>query len=203
MTSEILSERLLLRSMPEAFLRASMQGDVRAADAALGLRTHPHWFRESDLMELRLGDLAADPHYRDWSLRAIGLRSSGEMVGHIGFHTRPNASYLRNVVPDAVELGYTVFAPHRMRGYAQEALDAMLQWAAGAHGVPRFVLSIAPENLASRGVATKLGFVRRSAWMESDEGVEELWVRDAPAVHQPRRREAIAAMPARPANSIA
>lgn len=203
MTSEILSERLVLRSMPEAFLQASLRGDVQAADAVLGLRTHPDWFLESDLMELRLGDLAADPHYRDWSLRAIGLRNTGEMLGHIGFHTRPNAAYLRNIAPDAVELGYTVFAPHRMRGYAQEALGAMLEWAASAHGVPRFVLSIAPENLGSRGVATKLGFARRSAWMEAEDGVEELWVREAPLVRQPRRRATVAPTPIRPASSIA
>jgi RimJ/RimL family protein N-acetyltransferase len=69
--------------------------------------------------------------------------------------------------------------------------------------VPRFVLSIAPENLASRGVATKLGFVRRSAWVEAEDGVEELWVREAPLVHQPRRRATVAPTPIRPASSIA
>ena len=64
----------------------------------------------------RLQELEHDPALQPWSLRAMGLRSERTMVGHIGFHTAPNAPYLAEFVPDGVEFGYTVFAAHNYTG---------------------------------------------------------------------------------------
>ena len=82
------------------------------------------------------------------------------MVGYIGFHSRPNPPYLQPLVADAVELGYTVFPPFRARGFATEAVIALIGWAHRSAGIDNFVVSIAPDNEPSRAIAARLGFRR-------------------------------------------
>jgi RimJ/RimL family protein N-acetyltransferase len=76
-----------------------------------------------------------------------------------------------------VEIGYTVFAPHRRNGYAREACIALLQWAHEMHGVTSCVVTISPSNLASSALAADLGFVRVGAHVDDVDGVEDVFVR--------------------------
>ena len=64
------------------------------------------------------------------------------MVGHAGFHGPPGVN--GRDLPAALELAYTVFAAYRRRGYAREAVAALLDWARSVHGIRRFLASIAP-----------------------------------------------------------
>lgn len=166
------SERLVLRSMTPAFLSASLHGN-RRIDGLLGLTVADDWFDEAPLARRRLADLGDDPRYAPWSLRAIGLRATDQMVGHVGFHTRPGPSYLAAIAPAGVEIGYTVYPPFRRRGYAREAVRAMLAWA-HAQGVPRFVASVAPDNVASQALVASLGFVRVGGHMDETDGYEDI-----------------------------
>jgi RimJ/RimL family protein N-acetyltransferase len=62
-----------------------------------------------------------------------------------------------------VNVGYSVFAPHRRRGVATRAVDLLVGQLA-AEGVHRTaVLLIHPGNEASRGVARRARFVRDGA----------------------------------------
>ena len=116
-------------------------------------------------MAMRLQDMADDPAYAPWSIRAIGLRSEHWMVGHIGFHGRPHEG--------SVELGYTIFASARRRGFAEEAIRGMLGWAAG-NGAARFVLSVGPDNTASQALARKLGFTKIGTRDDPIDGIEDV-----------------------------
>ena len=109
-------------------------------------------------MAFRLAQLRAMPELLPWLMYAIVRRSDGQMVGHVGFHGTPGLHTLGDLVPDALEIGYSVFPPFRRNGYASAAVKALIQWANIDRGITFFVASINHENGASQGVATKAGF---------------------------------------------
>ncbi len=172
------SERLLLISMSAAFLEASLVGDEARTANVMGLTIPPEWLATRWLMDIRLKQLQADPSLQPWLLRAIALRQTGEMIGHIGFHSRPGADYLRDIAPGGVEMGYTVYPPFRRQGYAREACAALLDWAYREHGVTRFVLSIRPDNLPSLRIAERLGFHKVGSQVDEDDGPEDVYLRE-------------------------
>jgi RimJ/RimL family protein N-acetyltransferase len=89
-----------------------------------------------------------------WSLRGYGIwaaqeRSSGDLVGRIGFWN-----------PDGwpgFELGWMLRRSFWGRGYATEAARAALQYAFTRLEQPRVISLIHPENAASIRVAQRLG----------------------------------------------
>ena len=174
----IQTERLDLVPMTPAFLEASLAGDGCAAEALLGLTIPPDWLVQTALMQVRRDDLRADPVLQPWLLRAVGLRHQRTMIGHIGFHSRPGPTYLQELAPGGVELGYTIFAPYRRQGYAYEACAALMEWAHREHGVTRFVVSISPDNAPSLGLARKLGFRRVGAHVDQEDGPEDIFLRE-------------------------
>ena len=169
---EIITPRLSLRLMTEDFLKACLREDRRKTDALIGLKVSADWLEEKDLIRLRLDDYRADRQYISWGLRAVGLRASREMVGFIGFHTRPDPEYLQAVAPNAIELGYTIFLPHRRRGFAEEAIRGMLDWAAAQHPLDNFIASVSPTNLPSTALVKKLGFRKISEQIDEIDGLE-------------------------------
>lgn len=104
------------------------------------------------------------------------------MVGHIGFHDKPGADYLREWNPGGVEYGFTIFPAHRRNGYAREASLALMQWARELHGVTGFVVTISPDNVASRALVAGLGFVRVGSHLDEVDGVEDVLVLNSTAV---------------------
>lgn len=177
--------------MSPAFLESSLAGDQAAAECLIGMKIPAMWFSEQGerwLMELRLRELRADPSLQPWSVRAMCLRSAGQMVGYIGFHTKPGPEYLRNLVPGGVELGYTVFPEFRRQGYAREASGALMRWAACEHQITDFVLSIRADNTPSLRLAEFYGFTRIGTVIDPEDGPEEVFrlhVADASALRQP------------------
>ncbi len=108
-------------------------------------------------------------------LRAMRLRETGHMVGHIGFHTQPGAEYLRELVPDGVEFGYTVFPRFRRQHYAHEASVALMAWARETYGVTSFVASVSPANAPSLGLVHKLGFHKIGSQIDEEDGPEDIF----------------------------
>src|SRR6185369_12359493 len=154
----IVSPRLSFTLLSIPMLDALIDFDRDEIRRLTALDFQMPWTEEIDFLKLRKGNLLADPDYAPWAPRAIARRDDHVVIGHIGFHTRPDADYLRDRVPGGVELGYTIFEPYRGRGYAREACRAMMHWAHGFAGVEKFVLSIGPDNAASLAIAGKLGF---------------------------------------------
>lgn len=163
--------------MTPEFLRASLRLDMATATEAIGLRLPSDWPHIADVLAIRLEQLDQDPALQPWLLRAIALRS-GEMVGHIGFHTAPGQPYLEAWRPGGVEFGFTVFPPHRRKGYASEASQALMEWAHREHGVKDFILTIGPENLPSQQLAASLGFLRIGEHMDEMDGLEHILARN-------------------------
>ena len=167
--------------MTPDFLRAALRGDLARAGAVLGLRVPADEEMASAVLALRLQQLEDAPALQPWLLRAMRLRDTGEMVGYIGFHTAPDPEYLRPWAPGGIEFGCTVFAPHRRRGYADEAARALMDWARQAHGLRDFVTTTRPDNAPSQAWLRALGFARIGAHVDEDDGPEDiLWLGAAP-----------------------
>lgn len=175
-----LSDRLRLTRMSEDFLQQSLQ-TTDASELSRGeLGVHREWLTEKWLMGLRLEQYRTDCAYRDWGIWAMALRATHQMIGHIGFHTPPNAPYLRPYAQSAVEIGFSTYSPFRNHGFATEAASGLMEWAADTHGMTRFVVSISPQNLGSLRVAEKLGFRRIGQWEDDQDGIEEVFLLERP-----------------------
>jgi GNAT superfamily N-acetyltransferase len=100
---------------------------------------------------LALGD-AADGA---WGHRQVVERASGLVVGGIGFFGPPRGG--------EVEIGYGIVPSRQGRGYATEALQAMIVMAWADSRVAIVVAGTDPGNVASQRVLGKAGFRRIAA----------------------------------------
>jgi RimJ/RimL family protein N-acetyltransferase len=84
----------------------------------------------------------------------VSERSTDRFVGEVGV-----VDFKRDLAfsfEGAPEAGWVLLPWSHGRGYATEAMTAVLAWTAAAH--PRTVCIINPPNLPSRRVAAKLGY---------------------------------------------
>jgi ribosomal-protein-alanine N-acetyltransferase len=168
--------RLDLVSLPLAFLEASLANERTAAATMLGASIPDEWWDERALLEMRIADLRSDPELRPWLLRAMLRRADRAMIGHIGCHWRPGAEHIAEYAPGGIELGYSVFPAHRRQGYATEAVETMIAWAA-TQAIPTIALSIAPDNIPSLALAHRLGFTNVATRIDESDGLEEVFTR--------------------------
>ena len=174
-TADLVTPRLLLRTLDSHFLSLCVQANADAAASYLSSQELPdEWLSQWRLMAMRLKDLHQDPAYLRWSLRAIIWRETGEMIGHIGFHTPPDPDYLAALGTDGIEIGYEIYPDWRRQGFGHEALQRLLQFAR-EEGVERFILSIAPDNQPSLALARSLGFVELGQQVDGEGGLELLY----------------------------
>ncbi len=172
---EIVTPRLFLRRMTEEFLEASLDENADRSKALIGLETSQDWFDKKNIMSVRLNDYRTDAEFANWGLWAIGLRETDEMVGFIGFHTRPDPEYLREFAPSAIEFGYTIFFQHRRQGFAQEALIGLMNWSIKQHPLENFIASVAPTNIASTAMVKKLLFEKIGEQIDEVDGLEFIY----------------------------
>lgn len=96
-----------------------------------------------------------------WALLGFGYwvvreRDTGRFVGEVGF-----ADFKREVEPPFngdPEAGWVLAPWSHGRGFATEAVRAIIAWGAQHFGPRRIVCMIAPENTASIRVAHKCGY---------------------------------------------
>jgi RimJ/RimL family protein N-acetyltransferase len=167
----IRSERLELLWLSPELLGALLAGRRDEAGRLGGFTIPAAWPDEHDgrFLALRLRQTLEVPSRGPWYVRAIVLPDERQMIGHIGFHGPPGVNARRD--PDAVELGYTVFPEHRRRGYATEAVRALLAHAQ-TEGVTRFIASVAPDNEPSLAIVRRLGFVEVGRHWDEEDGEE-------------------------------
>lgn len=105
---------------------------------------------------LRLPGLWALLGYGYWSVEE---RESGAFVGQAGL-----ADFKRDLTPNiegVPEAGYVFSPAFHGRGYATEAMRAVMAWGDANLDAPRACALIHPDNAASIRVADKLGFKER------------------------------------------
>lgn len=172
---DIETERLVLRVVPLAGLAATAAKDAEAARRIIGGRLPDVWFDESWVSDLRLKQWTEDPAYGPWSIRAIGLKSTGDVVGAMNCHHKPMDFVHDGKASLAVEMGYTIYEPWRRKGIAFEAITGFNRWAA-AQSVSNIILSISPDNEASLGLAAKLGAVKIGTQIDEIDGPEDIYL---------------------------
>ncbi len=172
--TDIQTERLNLRLVPLTGLAATAAKDRAAARRIIGEKLPDVWFDEAWVSELRLKQWTDDPGYGPWSIRAVGLRHTGEIIGNMNCHHVPMPFMLHGESTIAVELGYTIFEPWRRRGFALEAIRGFATWAF-TQGVQAFVLSVAPDNTASLELAGKLGAKKIGSKVDKVNGPEDIY----------------------------
>ena len=175
MPEPLRTRRLDLLPLCAALMTAIIDRDAPAVASGIGDCNLDDWDDAHAMLRRRRGDLAGDASLAPWVPRAIVRRADGVVIGHINFHSAPDPDYLRPYVAGAVESGYTIFSRYRRRGYATEALLALIDWAHAAHGVVRIALSVGAANLPSRIMAERLGFVAIGVWQDDEDGAEVVY----------------------------
>jgi RimJ/RimL family protein N-acetyltransferase len=183
----IVAARLSLVALTPELL-ALMSGD------AVGARPFewPAWWPDdTDRRHVRFWQTRAVAAERNvaWGPRAV-VDADNQMVGHAGFHLppRPLADALddptflglREPVNDnAVEIGYTIFPEKRGRGYATEAVTALVDWATQSAEVRVVLAAVARGNDASVRVLARVGaFIEIGTCRNDDGEVEVVYRRD-------------------------
>lgn len=158
--------RLVLRAHRPEDLRASaaMWADPRVVRHIGG---KPQTREEAWGKVLRYRGLWALLGYGYW---AVTRRSDGRFLGEAGL-----ADFRREVRPrlDAPEAGWALARAAHGRGYATEAVRAVLAWADAALPARRTVCLIDPGNAASFRVARKCGYrpLRRARYKGAETSV--------------------------------
>jgi [ribosomal protein S5]-alanine N-acetyltransferase len=165
----IRTARFELVSMSMRFMRLLLARDVDGASTELGVRVPVELPEQLDnFLQFRIVDLEEDPAAQPWLGRAIVHTQpdgSRRFVGTVGFHSPPDAD-------GRVEVGYRVEPEYRRQGVASEVVRGLFDWAAREHGVRRFRASVAPDNVPSRAIVSRLGFRQTGVQIDDVDGEE-------------------------------
>ena len=137
--------------------------------------------------------VAADPglallHQPPYGDRAIVLRDSGEVVGSVGyaaclmpFGLLPSFETTTRFTSE-IGLFWALFPEHRGRGYATEALGALIDRAFRTLGVRRLVAGTGRDNAGSIGLLRRVGM--RTFPSPYEGWPEVIGVLENPSVHK-------------------
>ena len=157
----IVTERLRLVPATPALVRAAIEGP-KALAAALGAvlpgtvvpPTWPHQYLDRPALEFTLERVAAPQGTLGWWMHFVILaRGAGgpTLIGTAGYKGPVGSE-------GAVEVGYGIVSDQQRRGYASEAVRALLAQAFAVPEVRRVIGETLPELVASIGVMRKCGF---------------------------------------------
>ncbi|MFO1089110.1 MAG: GNAT family N-acetyltransferase [Hyphomicrobiales bacterium] len=168
---DIRSPRLLLRLMGRDVLRATVESNLDRVESLLGLHVPEEWLALQWLAAMRLEQERRDPAFRSWSIRAVALAETLEMVGYLNCHAPPHDG--------SIELGYEIFPGFRRKGFAEEAVRTFLNHTTAPGGIAVVRLSIRPDNEASQAMARKLGARKVGTHIDEVDGLEDIYLLDA------------------------
>lgn len=139
----IRTAHLHLVVLTAGFVEAVLAADAARAGAAIGARVGT-WLTAdpSHLVQLNLARMAAEARGFHGLGRAIVLDRPSRVrtvVGTIGLHGPPDER-------GRLEVSCRIHPAHRSRGYAAEALSALLDWATASYGIAGFLVDVAPRQ---------------------------------------------------------
>jgi RimJ/RimL family protein N-acetyltransferase len=85
-----------------------------------------------------------------WLQLAVCLKNTDVMIGDVGLHFLPGEG--------EAEIGYTISLEHQHKGYATEAVRAVVGYLFHTLGKRRVTASVDPRNTPSAAVLERLGF---------------------------------------------
>jgi len=174
--NDIITPRLILRLLGEEVSSACLNNDFETAQHLLHATIPEEFVGELNVLQRDRRLLQEDPEYKPWASRGIILKSEMKMIGLIRFHGSPGYYADKPYMKGAVELGYRVLSDYRRKGYARETIFALINWAADAFSVQRFLASISPENLPSLALVQSLGFIKVDEVMDEIDGPEHVYM---------------------------
>jgi aromatic-L-amino-acid decarboxylase len=143
--------------------------DKSALAAALNATIPDGWPVSPEVQPLFRDMLRSNPAASDWVGYVAVLRSERTVIGDIGFLGPPDDA-------GSVEIGYSVVAGRRGRGYAAEMIGILVRWALRDERVRRIKAHTDPENGASMKVLEKNGFQRAGTSAFLDQGDKIGWI---------------------------
>jgi ribosomal-protein-alanine N-acetyltransferase len=144
-------------------LDALVAGDLALASVAIGVDLPPAFLDEAWLWAIRLEQVLADERDEPW-VAWVATRD-GEVVGHTGFHGRPDGA-------GEVEVSCTVLPELRGRGLGAEVLEAVLAFCESAPGLRSVRASVSPDAAASLALVRSHGFVLVGEQVDEVDGRE-------------------------------
>jgi aminoglycoside 6'-N-acetyltransferase len=117
-----------------------------------------------------------------WFQFAVALSGTGSLVGDVALRTSRSD-------PRQAEVGFSFASAHQRRGYAAEAVAAVLDYAFGRLAMQRVFSITDARNLRAQRLLERLGFRREvefrdSTWFKGEWAREVLYARLA-AEHRP------------------
>ncbi|MFC7686507.1 GNAT family N-acetyltransferase [Ureibacillus sp. GCM10028918] len=100
-----------------------------------------------------LEDLTKDSSLLYWGCWIVVRKSDDRVIGDIGFKGKPDENL-------AVEVGYGFLEEYWGKGYATEAVEALIMWAFNTSKVEKVKAETLKDNYGSIRVLEKLGMQR-------------------------------------------
>lgn len=91
----------------------------------------------------------------------ISIKGDSTLIGTIGFYYIKPEHY-------RAEIGYMLLPEFQGKGYVTEAIAAVVNYGFEAMGLHSIEALVDPENIASRAVLEKCGFVREAYFKENE-----------------------------------
>src|SRR6185503_7028869 len=112
----------------------------------------PHEYLDAPALEYVLNRLENHPAEAGWWMYFVLLPEGPKrtLIGTAGYKGPP--------AEGAVEIGYGIVHDQRRRGYASEAVAALLERAFAENSVKQVIAETLPELVGSIGVLRKAGF---------------------------------------------
>ncbi|NJB87746.1 RimJ/RimL family protein N-acetyltransferase [Lewinella marina] len=167
----LITDRLLLTQLTVDHLPAltRLANDRSVSDHVVNI---PHPYTEINA-SLRLGYVAQGFREGSRYCFAILLGEEREFVGEVSLHERDRANRV-------AELGYWIGAPYRGRGYATEAVAAVLEFGFARAGYATVYATCKPGNAASEKVLENNGM-----HIFKENALQRAYRLDAPVGEQP------------------
>lgn len=162
----LLTERLLLRPFRDEDLDALYVIDGDPGTCRY-LYSAPRSRAEVRVSLTRRKKMTAIEREGDAIRLAATLRDAGTLVGDISFHFRSREHRL-------AEIGFVLHPDHHGRGYASEAVSALLTLGFESLGLHRIIGRCDPRNRASWLLMERLG-MRREAYLRESEFIKGEW----------------------------
>lgn len=149
-------------------LRQPRQADVAALRPAWSEPEMTRYVERKDDPEAFLTALVAEMRAKapgalepsPWYQYVAERKADGAVVGDLGCGFGLPG-------PQQVELGYRILPAHQGKGYASEAVGALVSHLITAHAVHRFVAIACLDNVASCAVLRRLGFRQEGHFVKS------------------------------------